>query len=100
MTQIQNITLANREINFEHVGIVKADDDGIFDVPNDAVAQEVVKAIRGFKIVKVVSEQVEEPVKTNTTAKPSPTPSVAKITTPSATTEKPVEVEPTTPEKK
>lgn len=100
MTQIQNLTLANREVNFEHVGIVKSDDDGIFDISNDTVAQEVVKAIRGFKIVKVVSEPEQpEQVKTNTTAKPSsvPTPPVAKTT---ATTEKPVEVEPTTTEKK
>lgn len=97
MTQIQNLTLANREVNFEHVGIIKSDDDGIFDISNDTVAQEVVKAIRGFKIVKVVSEP--EQVKTNTTAKPSsvPTPPVAKT---ASTTEKPVEVEPTTTEKK
>jgi hypothetical protein len=74
MAKIQNLKLRNTPINFEEVGIIKSDENGIFDIPNDKVAIKVVGAIKGFKLVPEPVEVTKEPTPEPKVQEPAPAP--------------------------
>lgn len=61
--KIQNKKFANEDIVFHEVGLVTGDGEGIFDIPNDAVALKVISGISGWsKIVETPEGDVRKQV--------------------------------------
>lgn len=48
MIKVQNSKFTNSEIYFEGTGIVKSNEEGVFEIDNDDLADEVVGAISDF----------------------------------------------------